>query len=152
MALLMFLSRTLTIVIVSEDPESELKAGKMSTTSNKAAEEEMDESILDEVDDDMSTGSNADTGENTGQENSAAVALPAPSSKESARDRSGWVASLSHSFMQNVTVGSNDEFTAPTNRANTTNPPISRRATEQQELRGGRLPREYEMVRVARRN
>ena len=86
MALLMFLSRTLTIVIVSEDPESELKAGKMSTTSNKAAEEEMDESILDEVDDDMSTGSNADTGKNTGLENSAAVAPPAPSSKESAGD------------------------------------------------------------------
>ena len=95
----------------------------MNTTSNKAAEEEMDESILDKVNDNMSTGSNADTGENTGLENSAAVAPLAPSSKESAGDRSGSVASLSHSFMQNVTVGSNEVFTVPTNCANTTNPP-----------------------------
>ena len=106
----------------------------MSTTSNKAAEEEMDESILDEIDD-MSTGSNADTSENTGLKNSVAdAALTGDTgndtlagsdhlSKESAGDRSGLVASLSHSFMQNVTVGSNEVFTVPTNCANTTNPP-----------------------------
>ena len=106
----------------------------MSTTSNKAAEEEMDESILDEIDD-MSTGSNADTSENTGLKNSVAdAALTGDTgndtlagsdhlSKESAGDRSGSVASLSHSFMQNVTVGSNEVFTVPTNCANTTNPP-----------------------------
>ena len=94
----------------------------MNSTSNKVAEEEMDESLLDEVDDDMSTGSNADTGENTGREKSAAMAPTAPISKESAGGRSGLVASLSNSFMQNVTVGSNDVFTAPINCANTTNP------------------------------
>ena len=119
----------------SEDPESE-----MTSTSTKGAEEEMDESLVDEVDDNMSTGSNTNavTGKNTGREKPATTAPTAPTTKESAGERSGSVASLSQRFMVNVTVGSNDVFTAPTNHANTTNPPISRVAAEKQELgRGG---------------
>ena len=118
----------------SEDPESE-----MTSTSTKRAEEEMDESLLDEVDDDMSTGSNANavTNENTGREKPATTAPTAPTTKESAGERSGSVASLSQRFMVNVTVGSNDVFTAPTNHANTTIQPNSRMAAEKQDLRGG---------------
>ena len=121
-------------MIFSEDPESE-----MNSTSNKVAEEEMDESLLDEVDDDMSTGSNANavTNENTGREKPATTAPTAPTTKESAGERSGSVASLSQRFMANVTVGSNDVFTAPKNHANTTIPPNSHKAAEKQDLRGG---------------
>ena len=111
----------------------------MNSTSNKVAEEEMDESLLDEVDDDMSTGSNANavTNENTGREKPATTAPTAPTTKESAGERSGSVASLSQRFMVNVTVGSNDVFTAPTNHANTTIQPNLRMAAEKQDLRGG---------------
>ena len=118
------------------------------------AEEEMDESLLDEVDDNMSIGSNANavTGENSVREMPATTVPAAPTTTESAGERSGSVASLSQRFMANVTVGSNDVFTAPTNHANTTIPPRSRKAAEKQDLRGGGLPREYEMVRAARRN
>ena len=118
----------------SEDPESEI-----TSTSTKGAEEEMDKSLLDEVDDDMSTGSNANavTGDNTGREKPATMAPTAPTTKESAGERSGSVASLSQRFMANVTVGSNDVFTAPKNHANTTIPPNSHKAAEKQDLRGG---------------
>ena len=100
----------------SEDPESE-----MTSTSTK----EMDESLLDEVDDIMSTGSNANavTGEKSVRDMPVTTVPAAPTTKESAGERSGSVASLSQRFMDNVTVGSNDVFTAPTNHANTTIPP-----------------------------
>ena len=118
----------------SEDPESE-----MTSTSTKGAEEEMDESLLDDIDDDMSIGSNANavTGENSAREKPATTAPTAPTTKESAGERSGSVASLSQRFMDNDTVGSNDVFTAPTNHANTTIPPRSHKAAEKQDLRGG---------------
>ena len=120
--------------ISTKDPESE-----MTSTSTKGAEEEMDESLLDDIDDDMSIGSNANavTGENSAREKPATTAPTAPTTKESAGERSGSVASLSQRFMDNVTVGSNDVFTAPTNHANTTIPPNSRMAAEKQDLRGG---------------
>ena len=112
-------------MIFSEDPESEMTSTSTKETEVDMAEEEMNESLLDEVDDVMSTGSNdnAVTSENSVREMPATTVPAAPTTKESAGERSGSVASLSQRFMANVTVGSNDVFTAPTNHANTTIPP-----------------------------
>ena len=114
----------LTIVIFSEGPESSSKHTRMS--DHKV--DEMDESILDNDDEELSTftikqttphldpvaGTSSDT---TAQESASATA----------GGKTVSVGSLSHSFMHSINMGSNDVFTAPKNIHNTTTTGVGRR-------------------------
>ena len=140
----------LTIVIFSEGPESSSKHTRMSNHK----EDEMDESILDNDDEELPTFTNSQTTSHLGPE---AGTSSDTSTQESASATTGGktvsVGALSHSFMHSINMGSNDVFTAPKNIHNTTTTGAGDRVPEPQDCRrGGGLPREYEMVRAARRN
>ena len=61
---------------------------------------------------------------------------------------------MATSFLKNVVVGSNEVFTAPKCTSHLTNslPKGSKGSDQDKPRRGGGPPREYEMVRAARRN
>ena len=136
----------LTIVTFSEGPESSSKHTRMSDYK----EDEMDESILDNNDEELPTFASKLT---TSEAGTSSDTTTQESASATAGGKTVSVGSLSHSFMHSINMGSNDVFTAPKKIQNTTTTGVADRVPELQDRgRGGGLPREYEMVRVAQRN
>ena len=135
------LKMKLIIVIFSEGLESSSKHTRMS--DNKAAEDEMDESILDNDDEELSTFTNKQT---TPHLDPAAGTSTDTTAQESASATASGqilsVGSLSHSFMHSINMGSNDVFTAPKKIQNTTTTGVADRVPELQDRgRGGWAPK-----------
>ena len=135
------LKMKLTIAIFSEGPESSSKHTRMS--DNKVAEEEMDESILNNDDEELSTytikqaTSHLDPAAGMSTDTSAQESTSATASGKKLS-----VGSLTHSFMHSINMGSNDVFIAPKKIHNTTTTGVADRAPELQERgRGGWAPK-----------
>ena len=114
-------------------------------SENMEEEEEIDESLLDDNEEEMAEGGEED------KETGASSTGKDDSTKELAHN-AGSVGSLATSFMKNVTVGSNDVFITPKADSRATSRQKLGPGDKQHMPRSVGLPREYEMVRAARRN
>ena len=118
----------------------------MSTAGSENMEdEEIDESLLEENEEDSAEVVEKD------KETGASATSKDDSAKECAHN-AGSVGFLASSFMKNVTVGSNEVFAPSKVDSRATNHQNTGRGDEQHMPRSVGLPREYEMVRAARRN
>ena len=109
--------------------ENSKAAVSTAETSKDKMEEEMDESLLDESEEELIARMAASANPVAG--------LTSNKPKESCHS-DGSVGNLSISFMKNVVVGSNEVFTAPNSKSSLTNP-LSKgvQGPDQGQLRGG---------------
>ena len=103
----------LTLVTFLGGMESNPAAVSTAETSKDKMEEEMDESLLDESEEELIARMAASA--------NPAAGLTSNKPKESCHS-DGSVGNLSVSFMKNVVVGSNEVFTAPNSKSSLTNP------------------------------
>ena len=101
-------------------------------TCKIAVGETMDDSILDNDDEEMSMSTST-----TALTSQPSIPVPAATSKESAGEGPSSVSSLSRSFMASVTVGSNEVFSAPKLHANDTTQPTPPKKPDPLEPGGG---------------
>ena len=136
----------LTLVTFSGASESDQESIIMSTAgSEHMDEEEIDESLLDDNEEEAAEGAKKD------KEMAASSTGNDDSTKEVVHN-AGSVGSLATSFMLNVTVGSNEVFAPPKIDSRSTSRKKTGQVEDQHMPRNVGLPREYEMVRAARRN
>ena len=119
----------LTLVTFLGGMESNPAAVNTAETGKDKMEEEMDESLLDESEEELIARTAASVNPVAG--------LNSNKPKESCHSE-GSVGNLSISFMKNVVVGSNEVFTAPNSNSSLTNP-LSKgiQGSDQGKLRGG---------------
>ena len=122
----------LTLVTSLGRMESNPAAVDTAETGRDKMEEEMDESLLDESEEELVAKAAASVNPSAGLNNNKP--------KESCHSE-GSVGNLSISFMKNVVVGSNEVFTVPNPNSNLTNP-LSKgsKGSDQDKLRGGGTP------------
>ena len=121
-----------TLVTFSAGMESSQAVLNAAETSKNKMEEEMDESLLDESEEELIARMAAST--------KPAASLTGNRPKESCHS-DGSVGNLSASFMKNVMVGSSEVFTAPNSKSCLTNlPSKGAQGQDRGKQRGGGAP------------
>ena len=123
----------LTLVTFLGVMESNLTAVDRAETGRDKMEEEMDESLLDESEEELVAKAAATVNPSAG---------PNSNKPKESYQSEGSVGSLATSFMKNVVVGSNEVFTVPKFNSNLTNSfSKGSKGLDQDKLRGGGTPK-----------